>query len=236
MEFKRIGRVTICEEIIEYFKKLIANNALEKGTKLPSEGALAEKMGVGRGTIREALKVLIYLGYLERRENGTYVSEHGASEAATNELSEDIKKYRNAIEMIEVRKIIEPEVAALVAEKADEKALAMISEEFLKMEEFFSDIDKFIDHDNKFHVYLVGAIQNRLLEGIMKSIHELMRDSQGLILKEGNIKNRSLDFHRKILIALKEGDADLARSCMLSHISDIESEMYSIIMKGENRT
>ena len=74
MEFKRMNRVSISEEIIANVEELILSNKLKPGQQLPSEEKMAAQMGVGRGTAREALKVLIYLGLIERKKKGTFVS------------------------------------------------------------------------------------------------------------------------------------------------------------------
>jgi DNA-binding FadR family transcriptional regulator len=231
VEFKRIGQVTICEKVINYFQTMIINKSLEAGAKLPSEFSLAEQMGVGRGTIREALQVLIYLGYLERRGNGTYVADFSSSNNPAAGLSENILKYRNTIEMIEIRKSLEPEVAALAAKKAYKKSLVKLEEQVKMMEKFSGDLDKFIEHDSKFHILMIAAIKNNLLEEIIKNIYALMKESVAVILKEGSIEKRSMDFHRKILSALQEGESELARNYMLNHIIDIEEEMYDIMSR-----
>ena len=233
MEFKRIGQVTVCEKVIETFQTMIMNKTIEEGAKLPSEFSLAEQMGVGRGTIREAMRVLIYLGYLERRGNGTYVSDINYGRKPLG-LSNNILKYRNALEMIEIRKIIEPEVAALAAKKADKNSISKIEEEVRMMEKSSGDMEKFIEHDNAFHVRMIAAIKNKLLENIMKNVYKLMHESIALILKEGKIEKRSLDYHRKILDSIKGGEAELARNHMLKHLMDIEEEMYSIIISRKN--
>ena len=230
MEFKRIGQVTVCEKVIETFKTMIINKTIEQGTKLPSEFSMAQQMGVGRGTIREALRVLIYLGYLERRGNGTFVTEFNSKKNPLQNLSGNILKYHNILEMIEIRKIIEPEVAALAAQKADKDSLLKIEEEFEMMEKADGSIEKFIEHDNKFHVKMFVAINNSLLEGIIKNVYKYLWESISLILKEGNIKKRSLDYHRKVLDSIKKGEALQARKYMLGHIEDIEKEMHSIIV------
>ena len=230
MKFTHIGQTSICEKIIDYFQAAILNKSFEPGEKLPPEISLAEKMGVSRGTVREALRALMYLGYVERRGKSIFVADMQETPNSGDGLSKNFLKYRNAIEMIEIRKIIEPEVAALVVKKADKASIKIIEKEFAQMEAG-RDIDKFIEYDDRFHQSMFKAIKNRLLEQMMKNVRELMHDTIALMLREGTIMPRSLEYHRKIIQAVsKERDADLARNYMLRHIMDIEQEMYTIIL------
>jgi len=230
MEFKHIGQTSICEKVIDYFRTAILNKSLEPGEKLPSEISLAEKLGVSRGTVREALRALLYLGYVERKGKSIFVADVQGVPNPEDGLSRNIRKYRNAIEMLEIRKIIEPEVASLVVKKADKASIKMIENEFARMETV-RDVDKFIEYDDRFHQSMFKAIKNNLLEQMMKNVREMMHDTIALMLREGTIMPRSLDYHRKIIQAIrKEKDADLARNYMLRHIMDIEQEMYTIIL------
>lgn len=234
MELKRIGQETMCEKVIDYLQTIIINKTLEPGTKLPQEVSLAAQLGVGRGTIREALRALLYLGYVERRGKSIYVVDVQEDMNPKIELPKNILQYRNAIEMMEIRKIIEPEVAALVVKKADKSSLEIIENEFLLMETN-EDLNSFIEHDTRFHASMFRAIRNRALEVMMKNVYDLMFDTISLMLREGTIMPRSMEYHRKILGAIKEGDADLSRTYMLHHILDIEQEMYKIILSRKPR-
>ncbi len=98
------------EEIIEHLKEQIISRSLKPGEKLPSEENLAEIMGVGRGTIREALRVLIHMGLVERKGNGTYVTEAKMNSSYKFKLDE----YRDLVEIMEVRRVVEPALASLL--------------------------------------------------------------------------------------------------------------------------
>jgi GntR family transcriptional repressor for pyruvate dehydrogenase complex len=234
MELKRIGQETICEKVIDYLQTIIINKTLEPGAKLPQEISLAAQLGVGRGTIREALRALLHLGYVERRGKSIYVVDVQEDIDPKMGMPKTILRYRNAIEMMEIRKIIEPEVAALVVKKADKASIKAIEDEFASMEAN-EDLNSFIEHDTRFHASMFRAIKNRALEAMMKNVYSLMFDTISLMLREGEIMPRSMEYHRKILGAIKEGDVDLARTYMLHHILDIEQEMYKIILSRKPR-
>jgi len=233
MIFKEVKQVSVTDKIIEQIKNLIINDTLKPGESLPSEEKMASQMGVGRGTLREALKVLIYLGFIERKNKTTFVSPNVIKRLHPRDIIESFKKHRNIMEMIELRKIIEPEASAYAAVRANPKEVEEIEKAYRLMVEYENELELFINQDNIFHLAVVEATDNSVLLDIMKGIQKLMKQNQSLILKKSKkIKPRSLDFHRKIFSAIKDGNADLARKCMLNHIIDIEKEMYRIL-KGD---
>lgn len=230
MKFKEVKQVSVTDKIIEQIKNLIIDKTLKPGETLPSEEKMAYQMGVGRGTIREALKVLIYLGFIERQNKATFVSPNGNKRLHMRDIIESFKKHRNIMEMIELRKIIEPEAASYAAVRANPKEIEAVEKAYRLMVEYENEIESFIDQDNIFHLAVVRATGNNVLLDIMKGIQRLMKQSQSLILKKSkNIKPRSLKFHGKMCSAIKEGNADLAKRLMLDHIVDIEKEMYRIL-------
>lgn len=232
MQFKKIDRTSVSEEIIEYLKDQILSRKLEPGTQLPSEEKLAENMGVGRGTVREALRVLLYLGLIERRNNATYVCSILPSVTDRWELTDRIRQYRDHIEMMEIRRIIEPRLAALAAERADEEDIARLERHLESMRGEQHELEKFIDDDNQFHLYIFAAAGNSLFQEILRSVQEIMKNNQSVVLRERpNIMPRSLKHHEHILEAIKAHKPAEAERRMQDHIEDIEHEL-NIIMQG----
>ena len=112
--FDKKNKKPLGAQIEDELMKYILQEPVEPGQKIPNEFELAERFGVGRSTIREAVKGLVSRGILEvRRGSGTYV-------ISTNTLDEDPlgfgkmeDKYKMALDLFEVRLMIEPEIAAL---------------------------------------------------------------------------------------------------------------------------
>ena len=230
MEFKKIDHVSITEEIVTYLKDAIINRKLKSGQRLPSEEALAESMGVGRGTIREALKVLIHMGLIERSKTGTFVTE--------GKLKPDVKmkldEYRDIVEIIEVRKVIEPALASFAALRANKETIALLGSELEEMKNGTKDVESFILHDSKFHDLIFEASGNTILEDFIKNLRELIKKNQGFILREryDHIMPKSLEFHEKVFKAIQAHSEHLAGDHMKMHIEDIEKE-FKIIIEGE---
>lgn len=232
LPLKPMRRVLVSDEIIDQIKNLILDGTLQPGDQLGSETKLASQMDVGRSTIREALKVLIHLGFIERKNRVAIVSDRVRSGINPQQIVDRFKKNRNFLEMIEVRKIIEPDIAAMAATRCDAGDLELISEDVEAMRQSLGKLDAFLDHDYHFHLHLAQASGNHILTEIMRGIQGILRKTQEHILGQSEkIHPRSLEFHSKIFRAVKNRKPDLARKHMIHHIEDVENEMYSIMKK-----
>lgn len=232
MGFEKLARQGMAEKIIETVKGQIVSKTLQPGAQLPSEEKLAAQLGVGRGTVREALSVLVYLGFLERRGNGTYVTDIAATNGASEEVARVVHRYQEYMEIIEARRVVEPELAALAAVRGTPEQLEEIEGAYAKMASAGTDVEQFIEDDNRFHAAVFVAAGNKLFMDFMRSIQSVIRDNQAQVLRNSEIAPRSLEYHGGIVDAIKEGNPDLARARMLSHVSDIEKEMRRIFKQA----
>ena len=235
MEFQRLVRQNMAEKIIASVRGQIESNALEPGAQLPSEEKLAAQMGVSRGTVREALSVLVYLGFIERRGNATHVAAPRASQKASEELVRIVHRYQEYMGIIEARRVIEPELAALAAVRGSPEQVTEIEECYALMASHRGDTESFIEDDNRFHNAVFAAAGNGLLQEFMKSIHAVIRENQAQVIRNSDIAPRSLEYHGAIAEAIRDGNADLARARMLTHICDIQKEMRELFrqQRGE---
>ena len=237
VQFKKIDRVSVSEEITEYLKDQILRRQLPPGAQLPSEERMAESMGVGRGTSREALRVLLYLGLIERRNNGTYVTDPATSAVDKAGIVEMINHQRDLLEIMELRKVVEPALAGFAAERADEEDIADLKRHFERMEQETDDIENFVEDDNRFHLRVFKAARNNTLEEILKNVQSLLKDNQSVVIHQSPaIVPRSIDYHGRIFAAIRDGYSDAAQEIMREHMIDIEKEMHSILRNGRLST
>ncbi|MGI6433702.1 MAG: FadR/GntR family transcriptional regulator [Sphaerochaetaceae bacterium] len=238
MNFERLSRQSVPEKIIENIKEQIISGDLSPGDRLPSETRLSELFGVGRGTIREAMKALFYLGLIDRDSSrNTFVSETAREKVIIKNFFDQFDDYRDTFEMIEIRKIIEPEAAALAATRRDKELLKKLEHEFSMMEKNEKNTESFIEDDSRFHQLVFLASGNNIIYELMQSIQTAFISKQALVIhKSSNILPRSLEFHRKVLDSIRKGDAEKARKIMKEHIIDIENVMYDIVKKEQEAT
>lgn len=223
-------RTTVFDKTVESLKSGIINGELKPGDQLPPEGRLADMMGIGRGTVREALKVLIHLGLLERTNKVTVVAQDALDRLTTRGVVDSFREHSDLMEMIELRKILEPEAVALAAQRISEQGLEQVERQFRLMLANRDDLERFNEYNNQFHAEILLASGNSLITEILQRIQEPMRRTQSLLLHaRQTILPRSLDFHERILQALKSHDGVLARKSMHRHLRDVEKEMYTVL-------
>jgi len=110
-------------------RALIADGALRPGDRLPSEGELCERLGVSRGSLREAIRTLAALGVLETRHgSGSYVSELRAADLIGSlSLTVGLLPMAGVLELTELRRVLEPHAAALAAARIDADTVAALA-------------------------------------------------------------------------------------------------------------
>jgi len=233
---KPMQRVLVSDEIIEQIKNLILEGKLRPGDQLPSETKMASQMKVGRSTIREALKVLIHLGFIERKNKVTVITDRIKEKLSPYDIVERFKNHRNILEMIEFRKIVEPDMASLAAIRSDKTNVSLLQRDVIAMTESKDEPEAFLKHDHHFHLHIAQGAKNQILIEVIQGIQDILEKTQGHIIRKSNtISPRSLEFHRNIFNAIKRSKPEVARRQMYEHLLDIEREVYTIL-KQENIT
>ncbi len=209
---------------------LIENGTLKPGEKLPPERVLAEQLGTSRPTVREALSALELSGIIEiKTGSGSYVKEHIENNTLVNKLS----MYDSPSEIIESRKIIESELAALAAQKitpAVLKRLAVIVDQ-MSLEKVKADHGLMDELDQNFHLTLAEAGDNSILYDTLNNILTAMKQVLWKHMKQ-NSGDRLWDpemyylVHNRILEAVQRRSPQEARRAMLEHLNEIEREMF----------
>src|SRR5690606_19743366 len=122
----RVGRMTVTRRAVEQIKAMIADGTLHPGQRLPTERELAAKMGLSRSSMREAIRVLTTLGVLEARHGaGVYVTElHPRRLLEPFSVLAEVGRGTTLLEMLHVRRIVEPAAAALAAVRASDTHLS----------------------------------------------------------------------------------------------------------------
>jgi GntR family transcriptional repressor for pyruvate dehydrogenase complex len=220
LQFERISRRPLYERVADYIQKTIAIHKLPPGTRLPTERELAEQMGVNRTTVHQAVGLLQQRGLVEMKVgNGTYVIDMPNSVVA-----DSIERYFtfgncSFQDLVTLRCILEPEIAALAARNATPDELAKLNQIILQLEKAFDRGDEaaFIRFEMDLHEGIAAATHNELIVAISKGLHNLVRDwleTQGT----GKRTKELVLVHRAICDAVARRDPDGAREGMLAHM------------------
>jgi GntR family transcriptional regulator, transcriptional repressor for pyruvate dehydrogenase complex len=211
------------EIIYRQLKQLIVSGDLKQGDKLPAERVLAEKFGVGRGYVREAIAKLEFHGLLKTSpQSGTYVTSTSIK-VLDNLLSDIINfNHEDFSAMIETRFYLEVSSARLAAERRNEEDLEEIEKAMMNYDAKAASGVSAIEEDMQFHVMIAKASKNSVLESmILNLIPNLIK-----CITENNIcgKKRgiqAIDEHRVIFNAIRDQDLNAAERAMSIHLDEI---------------
>ncbi len=205
----RIERQLIC---------FIQEEPIPVGEKIPNEFELAEKFGVGRSTIREAVKGLVSRGMLEvRRGSGTYViSSHPAEEDPLG-LGRYDDKYQLALELFEVRLMIEPEIAAYAAKNASDEEIHELERLCDEVEEIYRSGENHVRKDIELHTMIAQCSKNRVVEILVPLIDSAVHTFANVTHRE--LMDETIETHRAVVNSIAAHDQVGARCAMIMHLT-----------------
>ncbi|NLV16775.1 MAG: FadR family transcriptional regulator [Syntrophomonadaceae bacterium] len=226
-EFTPIKTRKVYEEIIDQLRELISTGTYSPGDKLPSERDMAQMLGVSRASVREAVVVLQAMGFLVvRAGEGTFVSKSINNETI-EPLAAILSMERNPLaQLMEVRRILEVEAAALAAERATEQDRLKMVEVLNDMKAVADRSQQGVEFDLYFHFAIADAAHNPLLRRIIKTLDNMMHQTflvnRNEMYSDPKTADRILGEHQIILDAILNCDSAAAREGMLKHLEHVE--------------
>lgn len=220
--FEAIRRNKVYEEVARQIESLILEK-LKPGDKLPPERELAEMFSVSRSSIRDAIRSLELAGLVEPRQGiGTVVCEVTAGTLISPLVNALKHKQQLVGELLEVRKMLEPPLAARAAKHASSDETAEMEDILRRQAEKMSRGEMTIDEDSEFHYSIAMASGNSVVLKVLDVLMDLLRETRERSLQVAGRAQKSLAGHRQILAAIKRGDAAAADAAMRRHIEDVE--------------
>jgi len=220
------------EKVIDKIKELIVSGQLKTGEKLPSERELADRFQVSRVPIREALKILEFIGVVQAvHGDGIYVKNIDM-DSIIEKLNYAMTEPDSTInELFEAREAIEIMAVKLAAIRRTEKDIEMMKNIIAEMEMTAlenNDINNnnYIKLDMEFHSLITKASRNKVLYGVHDSLRSLLEISLGKTLKRQGRIGVSLGYHKKILQRIINRDPEGAAEMMIEHLADAKSQLH----------
>jgi GntR family transcriptional repressor for pyruvate dehydrogenase complex len=228
LPFKQLKKTRLYEEIAEQIKDAILDGHLKPTERLPSERDLCEMFGVGRPTVREALRVLDNMGLIEIGPGikGSTVKDVDITQymdALREHLAHLIKVNEETIQDLwEVRKYIELGISLTAARNATQQDFTKLRECIHRMEACGNDTRTYFPVAVEFHKYMAEATQNKifyilwgmfqdiLLKGYMPNLESLFPDGPARLLESNKV----------LLKAVESGDPDQIKSAMEFHAEE----------------
>ena len=215
------------EFLVEQLHLLIQQGTLEHGAKLPAERVLAEQYKVSRGSVREAIRTLELQGLVVSKQgSGTFINTQSLNAVATLMTSSLIDGLgageAELKDIFEVRHLLEPQLAALAAQRATPQDVERLSSILVEQQRQIMEGETGVDADTEFHFALATATHNTALVKMVSAVEDVLRQSRDQTLRQVGRPERSLNSHRQILEMIQTRDHLGACSAMEHHLTAVE--------------
>lgn len=233
LDLVTIVKTTSAQQVAQQLLALIRQGALKPGDKLPSERQLMESLGIGRSSVREGLQILATLNVIHSTPGqGTFVRVPRAEDALRIEQVGPLINNITALDLLEARKVIEPQAVRFACLRASEAELQPI-------EALLSQHRSALDRNRptgefaaRFHVLLAEASRNSVFSTLMSSILGLLRARGDCRPLAGDLGELELAEHREILRLIRAREPDAATHYVTGHIVRWAA-YYDVVPKGE---
>jgi DNA-binding FadR family transcriptional regulator len=230
---RTLARSTLAEQVASHLREHIARNQLRPGDSLPGETELSNELGVSRGIVREASRLLVAAGLINvasgRRPRVQPLHDRVIKGFFDHALATE---QATTLQVLEMRQALEVAAAGHAAQRRHPDDIARLGAIVQALREHVEDIPRFVDHDMRFHIALADATGNPFFKLFLSSIGEIMAKSMkiGLISRRSQQEiDISLEAHEEIFERVRAGEPEAAERAMRRHFTDaveaIETEL-----------
>ena len=217
MEVQKIKQKTVVEQVMEQIKELIANGRFKVGDRIPTEKELSEMFGVGRSSIREAIKIFNYLGILESNTaRGTYVCDR--TSISTEALSWAVLLGKDEMyDLLDVRGAIELWSTIILTEKYQkdpesvQKHLLELEKELAQMKKAadMSNHERIVEADYHFHYAIIKGSGNPILISMYEMLRSFMYEEIDKAIQAFEDYHTTIGNHQRVIDKIKTGDSGI---------------------------
>lgn len=230
-QLRPASRTRLYHEIAKQIIALVQEGQLKIGDMLPGERELCRTFQVSRGPLREALKALELSGVVSIVPGkGTFIV--GVPAGIDGDSLNIVLGMTLFLEVLQVRRLLEPEVCRLVAEGKGQCNVKLLGTYLAAMEKSIDDEETFNEMDVKFHVVIADGLKNGFLSNLFTMLKNKMSDCLKFVRTtwSGSVESRRtiLEDHRKIYEAIRAGDGQSAYAAMMEHLTFIEGYLKSL--------
>ena len=217
---KPVSRVTLGEQVTDQLAGQISEGRWRPGDKLPPEGDLCATLGIGRSTLREALKSLAFVGMVQMRPGeGTFVLDRTQLLVDRIRANGVLKTEKELQDVGEARLILETELAALAAERLDPADLDKLEELLEQMKQSLDGKGRaYAILDVEFHLAVARCSKNQLLNELLTPIRSVLQEFIAKSQELPGITLEAHEHHTKILAAIRQCNPEKARRAMRAHL------------------
>lgn len=218
------------EKLLRY----IQNKPVNVGEKIDNETELAQRFNVSRNTLREAVKILVSKGVLDvRRGSGTFVISSSTVDDDPLRLGRYNDKLQLALELFDVRLMLEPEIAANAALNATDEEVALMFRLCDEIEEIHRAGGNTLYKDTELHTLIARSGNNRVVEELIpliaSAVYTSMNVTNRMLIEQG------IEAHRNIVNAISQHDQTGARASMIEHFACNRRMIYDKLKRKQKR-
>lgn len=223
--FQPIRRSRLYEDIVRQIQDLIADEHLQPGDRLPGERELADVLSVSRQSVREALRVLDYIGVVEVRPGeGTFVATTPPSPLDPSVYGL-LSERTFLLDLLDARRILEEGILYLAAKRATREDLDALEKFLATRESKLSTGRHDVASDLTFHAMLAESTGNPVLSSAMRHLNEMWLQAREKTGRQPTSPVKALQFHRQILAAVRRRQPAAARRALRLHLDDMRTEI-----------
>lgn len=221
-EYGELSRSKLSASVFEKLLALILRGQWKEGDRIPPERELSQELGVGRASLREALKALELIGMIDCRiGDGTFVCERSTFLSRPLLWAITGSAMTRVDELVESRLVLECEIAAFAAARGTDGDVALIDAEVRRMRRGSAAAEVLMDADMKFHMGIAAAAHNQILLNAVQMIRSLMQQWMLVTLHVPGVGAKVCAQHEAILDCIRAKDTAGARDAMRSHLEDM---------------
>ena len=214
-------------EVLDGLRRMIESGEIREGERIPTERVLAERFGVSRTCVREALGALKLSGVIQGRPGaGTYLAK--ASPGGIDRSDLLLVEEGSPFEILESRKIIEPAIASLAARKATAAGIARLAEAMENLRVSVEDAQSLTEADRQFHMCMAEATHNRILIRTLGQILDLMQRIYYPAVGIVGPHDGYYDTHNEVFRNVQERNSRGAERAMRAHLMAVELDLESL--------
>ncbi|MCD9024586.1 FadR/GntR family transcriptional regulator [Cohnella silvisoli] len=224
VSFQTLNRTKLVDDVVIQLQKTISSGELQYGEKIPTEPELMQQFGVGRSTIREAVRVLVHAGLLEKKQGfGTFLSAN----SVIQEPLEHRLRRAEIVEVYEVRKMLELEISRLAAQRRDDQDLEQMRRHLDQRSAAINkgDTNGYLNADIEFHIAVAAASKNHVVIDLFRTFSSVLRDALDKLVKDQEVHDPHTQYHEKLYEAIKDKDVAAAEHWTLLNLDGMVEEL-----------
>ena len=232
-EFSLLVREPVEMELARRFIEYLSAAGLKAGDRLPSERRLSEALGVGRASLRSALKSLSLLGVIEQKPGSGTFLRNGGSDLLPRVVEWGLLLGDHGLgEVLEAREKLEVVLAGMAAQRRSEADLVKLRRIIENMATHGQDADRYVQEDIAFHLAIADSAKNELIAGILRNLQSLLQAWATRVITAAGETETSLAMHVPILDAIVASDPAAATAAMQAHMNRATARLRTAIAEA----